>query len=93
MCCLLWRIYEMHPTLSLKSRCDSLVLALGLSGSSDWLLGQEGDVPDCSASSTDFLPVDYAGGTAATATERTNSGIAAGADAGSSADILAGDSA
>jgi hypothetical protein len=24
MCCLLWRIYEMHPALSLKSRCDNL---------------------------------------------------------------------
>jgi hypothetical protein len=23
MCCLLWRIYEMHPALSLKSGCDS----------------------------------------------------------------------
>jgi hypothetical protein len=22
MCCLLWHIYEMHPALSLKSRCD-----------------------------------------------------------------------
>jgi hypothetical protein len=22
MCCLLWRIYEMHPALSLKSGCD-----------------------------------------------------------------------
>ena len=24
MCCLLWRIYEMHPVLSLKSGCDTL---------------------------------------------------------------------
>jgi hypothetical protein len=23
MCCLLWRIYEMHPALSLKSGCDT----------------------------------------------------------------------
>jgi hypothetical protein len=23
MCCLLWRIYEMHPTLFLKSGCDT----------------------------------------------------------------------
>ena len=23
MCCLLWRIYEMHLTLSLKSGCDN----------------------------------------------------------------------
>jgi hypothetical protein len=22
MCCLLWRMYEMHPALSLKSGCD-----------------------------------------------------------------------
>jgi hypothetical protein len=24
MCCLLWRIYEMHPALSLKSGCDKI---------------------------------------------------------------------
>jgi hypothetical protein len=24
MCCLLWRIYEMHPALSLKSGCDTI---------------------------------------------------------------------
>jgi hypothetical protein len=29
MCCLLWRIYEMHPTLSLKSGCDSNWVKLG----------------------------------------------------------------
>jgi hypothetical protein len=23
MCCLLWRIYEMHPALSLNSGCDN----------------------------------------------------------------------
>jgi hypothetical protein len=23
ICCLLWRMYEMHPALSLKSGCDS----------------------------------------------------------------------
>jgi hypothetical protein len=26
MCCLLWRIYEMHPALSLKSGCDINVI-------------------------------------------------------------------
>jgi hypothetical protein len=25
MCCLLWRIYEMHPALSLKSGCDTYI--------------------------------------------------------------------
>jgi hypothetical protein len=25
MCCLLWRIYDMHPTLFLKSGCDNLL--------------------------------------------------------------------
>jgi hypothetical protein len=24
ICCLLWRMYEMHPTLSLKSGCDTI---------------------------------------------------------------------
>jgi hypothetical protein len=24
MCCLLWRIYEMHPALFLKSGCDNV---------------------------------------------------------------------
>ena len=26
MCCLLWRIYEMHPALSLKSGCDNFTV-------------------------------------------------------------------
>jgi hypothetical protein len=25
MCCLLWRIYEMHPALSLKFGCDNIL--------------------------------------------------------------------
>jgi hypothetical protein len=25
ICCLLWRMYEMHPTLSLKSGCDTKI--------------------------------------------------------------------
>jgi hypothetical protein len=33
MCCLLWRIYEMHPALSLKSVCDT---AGGRWGGSPW---------------------------------------------------------
>jgi hypothetical protein len=48
-------------------------------------------VPDCSASDTNFLPVDYAGGTAAA--EGTASRIATDAGAGSGADIPEGDSA
>jgi hypothetical protein len=28
MCCLLWRIYEMHPALSLKSGCDIISIEL-----------------------------------------------------------------
>jgi hypothetical protein len=65
---------------------------LGLSDCSDWLLGQEGEVTDCSASNTDFLPVGCVGGTAAAA-EGTTSRIAANANVGSSADIPEGDSA
>jgi hypothetical protein len=30
MCCLLWRIYEMHPALFLKSECDRTLLMNGL---------------------------------------------------------------
>jgi hypothetical protein len=37
-----------------------LLLALGLSGCSDWWLGQEGKVPRCSAFGTDFLLVGCA---------------------------------
>jgi hypothetical protein len=65
-----------------------LLLVLGLSGCSDWLLGQEGEVPGCSASSTGFLPVGYSGGTAAaegTASETAvDADVDAGADAGAS---------
>jgi hypothetical protein len=32
MCCLLWRIYEMHPTLSIKSGCDNMATC-GYAGS------------------------------------------------------------
>jgi hypothetical protein len=61
---------------------------------SNWLLGQEGEVPDCSASDTNYLLVGCAGSTnaIAAATEGTASGIAVDADADSGADIPWGDS-
>jgi hypothetical protein len=62
-----------------------LLLVLVLLGCSDWLLGQVGEVPDCSASNTDFLPVGFAGGTT-TAAEGTASEFVADANAGSGAD-------
>jgi hypothetical protein len=42
-----------------------LLLALALPDYSSWLLGQEGKVPDCSGSATDFLLVGCSDGTAA----------------------------
>ena len=65
---------------------------LGLLGCSDLLLGQEGEVPGCSASDTDYLPAGCSDDTAADA-EGTASRTAAEADVGSAADILEGDSA
>jgi hypothetical protein len=62
-----------------------LLLVLVLLGCSDWLLGQVGKVPDCSASHTDFLPVGFAGGTT-TAAEGTASKFVVDANAGSGAD-------
>jgi hypothetical protein len=69
-----------------------LLLALGLPSCSDWLLGQEGGVPDCFASNTGFLPVGCGGDTAA-ATKGVASGIVADAESGCGVDIPAGDSA
>ena len=69
-----------------------LLLALGLSDCSDWLLGQEDEVPDYSASGTDFLLTGCSSGTAANA-EGTVSGTAAEADTSPAADIPKGDSA
>jgi hypothetical protein len=69
-----------------------LLLALWLLDYSNWLLGQEDEVPDYSASRTDFLLSGCSGGTAADA-EGTTSGNAAEADAGSAVDIPEGDSA
>jgi hypothetical protein len=58
-----------------------LLLALGLLGHSDWLLGQEGKLPGCSDASIDFLLAGCSDGTAAAAVEETASGTGARADA------------
>ena len=60
---------------------------LGLLGCSDSLLGQEGEVPGCSASDTDYLPAGCADDTAV----GTASETAADADADSDSDIPVGD--
>ena len=65
-----------------------LLLVLGLLGCSDSLLGQEGEVPGCSASDTDYLPAGCADDTAAAGTV---SETAADADADSDSDIPVGD--
>jgi hypothetical protein len=69
-----------------------LLLALGLSDCSGWLLRQVGKVPDYSASDTDFLSVGCAGGTDVATAEGTVSVTATDADTGSGADIPEGDS-
>jgi hypothetical protein len=57
-----------------------LLLVLELLGHSDWLLGQEDELPGCSDVGTDFLPAECSDGTAAaTAAEETASGTGAGA--------------
>jgi hypothetical protein len=58
-----------------------LLLVLGLLGCSDLLRGQEGEVPGCSASDTDYLPAGCSNDTAAVA------------DTDSDADIPVGDQA
>jgi hypothetical protein len=58
-----------------------LLLALGLSGHSSWLLGQEGELSGCSDAGTDFLPGECSDGTAAAA-EETASGAGADVDVG-----------
>ena len=65
---------------------------LGLLGCSDLLLGQEGEVPGCSASDTDYFPAGCADDTAAAAAG-TASETAADADADSDSDIPVGDQA
>jgi hypothetical protein len=67
-----------------------LLLALGLLGHSGWLLGQEGELPDCSDVGTDFLQTGCSDSTAAAAAaEETASGTGAGADADGGAGDLA----
>jgi hypothetical protein len=56
-----------------------LLLELELLDCSGWLLGQEGELPDCSDAGTDFVPAGCSDGTAAVA-EETDSDTAAGAD-------------
>jgi hypothetical protein len=68
-----------------------LLLALALLGCSDWLLGQDGEVPGCSIAGTDFLPIGCSGVTAAAA-EGTASNTVVGADADAGAGVLEGDS-
>jgi hypothetical protein len=63
-------------------------LCWGLLGCSDLLLGQEGEVPGCSASDTDYLPAGCSDDTAA---EGTAFETAAGTDVDSDADIPVGD--
>jgi hypothetical protein len=58
-----------------------LLLALELLGCSGWLLGQEGELPDCSDAGTEFLPAGCFDGTVVAA-EKTDSGTGADADAG-----------
>jgi hypothetical protein len=64
---------------------------LGLLGCSDLLLGQEGEVPGCSASDTGYLPAGCSDDTAAAM--GTASETVAGTDADSDADIPMGDHA
>jgi hypothetical protein len=64
---------------------------LGLLGCSDSLLGQEGEVPGCSASDTGYLPAGYSDDTAAAV--GTVSEIAADMGADSDVGIPVGDQA
>jgi hypothetical protein len=64
---------------------------LGLLGCSDLLLGQEGEVPGCSTSDTDYLHAGSSDDTAAAVD--TASETAADADADSDSDIPVGDQA
>jgi hypothetical protein len=64
---------------------------LGLLGCSELLRGQEGEVPGCSASDTDYLPTGCSDDT--TAVVGTASETTADADADSDSDIPVGDRA
>jgi hypothetical protein len=69
-----------------------LLLALGLVDCSDWLLGQEVEVPDYSVSGTDFFLSSCSSGTVADAEGTTFVNVVE-EDPGSAADIPKGDSA
>jgi hypothetical protein len=56
---------------------------------SDWLLGQEGEVPGCSDAGTNFLPAGCSDGIAAATAEETTSDTAVGADDDAGAGDLA----
>jgi hypothetical protein len=68
-----------------------LLLVLGLLGCSDSLLGQEGEVPGCSASDTSYLPAGCSDDTAAAVGTASETAADTGAD--SDADIPVGDHA
>jgi hypothetical protein len=72
-----------------------LLLALGLSGCSGWLLGQEGEVSGCSASNIGFLLVGCVNGTVVAVAEGIASRTVVDVDDGSDADasVLEDDSA
>jgi hypothetical protein len=65
-----------------------LLLMLELLGCSGWLMGWEGELPDCSDTGTDFLLVGCSDGTVAAAAKETTVDIAA---ASSDADAGVGD--
>jgi hypothetical protein len=65
-----------------------LLVVLGLLGHSGWLLGQEGELPGCSDTGTDFLPAECSDGTAVVAAAKET---ASGTDAGADVDAGAGD--
>jgi hypothetical protein len=69
-----------------------LLIALGLSGCSGWLLGQEGEVTGCSVSGTDFLLVGCAGVIAIAYVEGTASQTVVDANVDAGASVLEGDS-
>jgi hypothetical protein len=70
-----------------------LLLVLELLGCSDWLLGQEGEVPGCSVADTGFLPIGCSSGTNAAAEGTVSStAVDADIDTGVGVDVLKGDS-
>jgi hypothetical protein len=69
----------------------NLLLPLALPDCSDWLLGQEGEVPSCFDAGTDFLLLGCSDGTSVAVAEGTASDTTAGAntDVGARASDLA----